>query len=631
MRFSPRNGLRLMSRRMSLAVKLPLLMSIVLAAVLGIALVATYTTLQRMALSRATEQLARATRQLATLGAATVPTQHARFLAVANDSAIRRALAAPLTGRRARAAARALRRLSLPTDSGLPLELWSVDSRRVAFIGNDVRSSMRVEPGRPELDERIAMVDSATSPTVDSLRIGPLYADSGRVSFWYVMPIRDRGRTLGYLTQQRRLALGSNANRTLRELSGDSVSLYYRNADGGFWASVTGVPFGGLTQIDTLGGTARDSVGDRLLYHEEHIASTPLIVGMTVPRRNVLARARRTADTILLLSLAIMLAGVVAAAAIGRSVARPLGQITRAASALAAGDFSARAPDTGDFEVRRLGASFNHMAEEIGASRAALERQTREAQAANNAKSEFLTTMSHELRTPLNAIGGYVDLLDLELRGPLTAEQRRDLQRIKASQQHLLGLISSVLDLSRIEAGQVAYSMANVAVDPFLAGLDALVAPQASTKSVTLEHKPAARDLAVVADREKLRQVLLNLLSNAIRHTPPGGTVTLSAEPRGARVAIIVADTGPGIPAEKREMIFEPFVQLDRSLSQTREGLGLGLAISRDLARGMAGDLIVENHDGTGARFVLTLHLGQVDPANGEEFTGELPAHRDTP
>jgi len=218
-----------------------------------------------------------------------------------------------------------------------------------------------------------------------------------------------------------------------------------------------------------------------------------------------------------------------------------------------------------------------------------------------------------------------VDLLEMELRGPISDTQKKDLRRIKASQQHLLGLISSVLDLSRIESGQVAYAIVSVAVDPFLAGLDALVAPQAAAKSITLEHRPSPPDLAVLADREKLRQILLNLLSNAIRHTPAGGVITLSGEARNERVAIIVEDTGPGIPKDKREMIFEPFVQLDRSLTQTLEGLGLGLAISRDLARGMSGDLVVDVHYTRGARFVLTLPRGVADE-DSMRMSGETPA-----
>jgi signal transduction histidine kinase len=306
-------------------------------------------------------------------------------------------------------------------------------------------------------------------------------------------------------------------------------------------------------------------------------------------------------------------------------VAHPLGELSRAATTLAAGDFAARAPEGRNREMRRLADSFNHMASELGTSRAALERRTEEAQLANRAKSEFLTTMSHELRTPLNAIGGYVDLLEMGLRGPVTEEQRRDLMRIKASQEHLLGLISAVLDLSRIEAGRVAYDLTNITLDRFLRGMDALVAPQAAAKQIALEHIPSHETVAAVADREKLRQVVLNLLSNAIRHTPAGGRVTLAAQSRGTRVAIVVDDTGPGIPADRREHIFEPFVQLDRSLTQPREGVGLGLAISRDLARGMGGELSVESQPGRGSRFTLVLPRAVADGA-AMASSAEMPA-----
>ncbi|MGH7678175.1 MAG: sensor histidine kinase, partial [Gemmatimonadaceae bacterium] len=320
--------------------------------------------------------------------------------------------------------------------------------------------------------------------------------------------------------------------------------------------------------------------------------------------------------------------GVTVAWIIGRSVARPIGDLTRATGTLATGDYEVRVPERGDVEVRRLAHTFNHMATELGASRSALEQQKIQAEAASSAKSEFLATMSHELRTPLNAIGGYVELIEMELRGPLTDLQRRDLQRIKTSQQHLLGLISGVLDLARVEAGKVTYESVHIGVNAFLSGLDALIGPQAAAKQVELEHVESPAELAVIADREKLRQILLNLLSNAIRHTPPGGRVTLSAGERGGRVAIVIEDTGPGIPNDKREAIFEPFVQLDRSLTQSREGLGLGLAISRDLARGMSGDLVAEQYDGHGARFVLTLRRGFADGASLQSISGESPAVR---
>jgi signal transduction histidine kinase len=195
----------------------------------------------------------------------------------------------------------------------------------------------------------------------------------------------------------------------------------------------------------------------------------------------------------------------------------------------------------------------------------------------------------------------------------VTAAQHRDLVRIRTNQQHLLGLIGGVLDFSRIESGRIAYDLAPVAVDQLLGGLDVLIGPQAESKALALEYPGAAPDLVVIADREKLRQILLNLLSNAIRNTPSGGHITMTALARDSTVEMSVRDTGPGIPLDKQSVIFEPFVQLDRSLTQTREGVGLGLSISRDLAMGMGGKLTVESTQGAGACFTVSLPRGRDD------------------
>jgi signal transduction histidine kinase len=218
--------------------------------------------------------------------------------------------------------------------------------------------------------------------------------------------------------------------------------------------------------------------------------------------------------------------------------------------------------------------------------------------------------------------------MQMGLRGPVTPEQQRDLERIKLSQQHLLGLISGVLDLSRIESGRVAYRPEPVALPPFLGGLDALVSPQAAAKSLHLTCEVCSEEIVLFTDREKLRQIMLNLLSNAIRHTPAHGSINVSVEPRGDQVAIIVEDTGPGIPLDKLALVFEPFVQLDRSLTQSREGIGLGLAISRDLARGMGGDLIAEPRHGAGARFVLTLPRAEDGMRDTWRSNAEMPTPR---
>jgi signal transduction histidine kinase len=231
------------------------------------------------------------------------------------------------------------------------------------------------------------------------------------------------------------------------------------------------------------------------------------------------------------------------------------------------------------------------------------------AETASQAKSTFLSMMSHELRTPLNAIGGYVDLIDLELHGPVTAAQHVDLARIRSNQRYLMGLISDLLNLTRVDSGNVEYSVGDIMMSEMLAASVALVEPLIAKRHITYDGVQCDANIIARGDREKVTQILVNLLSNAIKFTPAGGRIGISCHQHGHAIRVCVKDTGIGIPADKLEAIFEPFVQVKGRALGPEAGVGLGLSISRSLARDMNGDLGVESTLGEGSCFTLSLPL----------------------
>jgi len=235
---------------------------------------------------------------------------------------------------------------------------------------------------------------------------------------------------------------------------------------------------------------------------------------------------------------------------------------------------------------------------------------------ANRHKSEFLAHMSHELRTPLNSILGFAQLLAGEEFGSLNARQHRYVAHVTSSGEHLLSLINDVLDLTKVEAGQLEVMSEVVGLKQLLTGCVEEIGPLARHKTQRVVVKARA-DVSVRSDSRRLRQVILNLLSNAIKFTPEGGVVTLETERDGSEVLIHVRDTGVGIPAAERERIFEAFTQVRTGRTRSEEGTGLGLALSRRLMELMGGSLVLDARPGRGSTFTVRLPaaLGAAAPA----------------
>jgi signal transduction histidine kinase len=287
-----------------------------------------------------------------------------------------------------------------------------------------------------------------------------------------------------------------------------------------------------------------------------------------------------------------------------------------------------------------IGATFLLLGAAVSERRRAaqdLEVARERAESANRTKAEFLAVVSHELRTPLNAISGYGELLTMELAGPITQHQRDSIERIRRNARHLLTLIDEVLSFTRNEAGRLKFTAAAVSVAEALSEAEALVGSELQRKQLTVDYAIADPNMQVRADPEKLRQILLNLVGNAIKFTPRGGRITLGAERDGSLGRLWVRDTGIGIPTDKLARVFEPFYQVEGGSTRRYPGFGLGLAIARDFARAMDGDMKIESADGAGATVSVLLPaierrsavITPVQPATqvqGDPVSSETPA-----
>jgi signal transduction histidine kinase len=330
------------------------------------------------------------------------------------------------------------------------------------------------------------------------------------------------------------------------------------------------------------------------------------------PMSELYAKAEDVKTAATTISFFGLLAAALLSWLLAKYIARPLEAVGGAAVAIAQGELAVRAPGFPPYvpqELRALSASFNRMVDELSSANAQLADTALRAEAASRAKSEFLANMSHELRTPLNAILGFSEVMRDEVFGPLTNERYKSYaQDINSSASHLVKVIAGILDLSRAEAGEINIEIVPAKIAHIVEMAVRLVEQRARDGNVTIEiaidDRLAAREIAT--DEGKVTQILLNLLTNAIKFTKPGGNIVVAAAEAEGTMTITVRDTGIGIAAEDIERVMTPFGQVD-SAYHAHEGFGLGLPLSRKLSEKLGGSLTIDSQLGVGTTVTVRL------------------------